>query len=79
MTSNQNDVNGCPITGIEKFKNIVDIEQTWPLTFVEQWSLIKVTAGLSTSCYAAALMLLSAKPRASYGALGWSRGSWEPQ
>jgi hypothetical protein len=46
------DAHDCPIPGIEKFKNFVDVEQTWPLTFVEQWSLIEVTAEPSTSCYA---------------------------
>ena len=38
---------------IEKFKNIVNVENTWPLTFVDQWSLTEVTAELATSCYAA--------------------------
>ena len=53
----RDDVHDCPIPGIEKFKNIVNVEQTWPLTFVEQWSLTEVTAELSTSCYAGVLML----------------------
>jgi hypothetical protein len=53
----RDDVHGCPIPGIEKFKHIVDVENTWPLTLVEQWSLTEVTAELSTSCYAGVLML----------------------
>jgi hypothetical protein len=53
----RDDVHGCRIPSIEKFKNIVDVENTWPLTFVEQWSLTEVTAELSTSCYVGVLML----------------------
>jgi hypothetical protein len=45
------------IPGIEKFKDIVDVNNTWPLTFVEQLSLAELTAELSTSCYAGSLML----------------------
>ncbi|MFZ5447473.1 MAG: hypothetical protein ACOZFS_02395 [Thermodesulfobacteriota bacterium] len=51
------DINGRAIPGIEKFKGIVDVGNTWPLTFVEQWSMAALTAELSTSCYAGALML----------------------
>ena len=53
----RDDVYGCPIPSIEQFKHLVNVENTWPLTFVEQWSLTEVTAELSTSCYAGALML----------------------
>jgi hypothetical protein len=53
----KDDINGRAIPGIEKYKRIVDVENTWPLTFVEQWSLAELTAELSTSCYAGALML----------------------
>lgn len=51
------DINGRPIPGIEKFKDIVDIENAWPITFLEQWSLSELTVELSTSCYAGCLML----------------------
>jgi len=51
------DVNGRRVPGIERFKRIVDISNTWPLTFVEQWSMAELTAELSTSCYAGTLML----------------------
>lgn len=51
------DVNRCAIPGIEEFNSIVDISNTWPLTFVDQWSLGEATAELSTSCYAGSLML----------------------
>lgn len=36
---------------------MVDTNNTWPLTFVEQWSMAELTAELSTACYAGSLML----------------------
>lgn len=51
------DINGRPIAGIERFGHMVDTDNVWPLTFVEQWSLAELTAELSTSCYAGTLML----------------------
>lgn len=51
------DINKCPIPGIEKFKDIVDIDNVWPLTFVEQLSLAEISTELSISCYAGMLML----------------------
>lgn len=51
------DVNRRAIPGIERFGDIVDVAKTWPLTFVEQWSLSELTVELGTSCYAGTLML----------------------
>ena len=51
------DINGRSIPGIEKFKDLVDIDNTWPLTFVEQVAMAELTTELATSCYAGALML----------------------
>jgi len=51
------DIHRKSIPGIEKFKDIVDVNNCWPLTFVEQMSLAELTAELSTSCYAGALTL----------------------
>ncbi|MEZ4598797.1 MAG: hypothetical protein R2940_03290 [Syntrophotaleaceae bacterium] len=51
------DLNRRSIPGIEKFKDIVDVENVWPITFVEQWSLSELTVELGTSCYAGVLML----------------------
>jgi hypothetical protein len=51
------DIHKRAVPGIEKFADIVDINNTWPLTFVEQWSMAELTAELSASCYAGALML----------------------
>ncbi len=53
----RDDIHGRTIPGIEKFQHIVNVENTWPLTFVEQWSLTEVTAELATSCYAGAFLL----------------------
>jgi len=51
------DIKKKPIPGIEKFNNILDVNKTLPLTFMEQYSLTELTAELSTSCYAGVLML----------------------
>jgi hypothetical protein len=29
------DINKCSIPGIEQYKDIVDVENVWPITFVE--------------------------------------------
>ncbi|MDX5436243.1 MAG: hypothetical protein LPK03_03570, partial [Pontibacter sp.] len=51
------DVHKRVIPGIDKFSHLVDVNNVWPITFLEQWSMAEVTAELSTSCYAGALML----------------------
>jgi hypothetical protein len=51
------DVHKRPIPGIDRFSTIVDVHNTWPITFVEQWSLAELSAELSASCYAGTLML----------------------
>jgi len=51
------DINKRAVPGIERFKDIVDVKNVWPITFVEQWSLSELTVELATSCYAGALML----------------------
>jgi hypothetical protein len=51
------DINKRAIPGIEQFKDIVNVENVWPVTFVEQWSLSELTVELGTSCYAGTLML----------------------
>ncbi|GED71629.1 hypothetical protein BRE01_53310 [Brevibacillus reuszeri] len=50
------DIHKRKIPGIEKFASLVDIDQPYPLTFVEQYSLTELTAELSTSVYAGMLM-----------------------
>ena len=51
------DINKRAIPGVDQFKDIVDTENVWPITFVEQWSLSELTVELGTSCYAGTLML----------------------
>ncbi|MHB9130236.1 MAG: hypothetical protein ACYDBB_03980 [Armatimonadota bacterium] len=51
------DIHGRAIPGIEQYQDMVDSNNTWPITFVEQWSLGEITTELATSCYAGALML----------------------
>ena len=51
------DINKCPVPGIERLKDIVDVNNVWPITFVEQWSLSELTVELGTSCYPGVLML----------------------
>lgn len=66
------DIHRRPVPGIEKFRDIVDVTQTWPLTFVEQWSLAELTAELATSCYAGTLMLQA------MGLGGWMFNGLDP-
>ena len=51
------DIHKRAIPGIEGFKDIVDVKNVWPITFVEQWSLSELTVELAASCYAGTLML----------------------
>jgi hypothetical protein len=51
------DINRRSIPGIGQFKDIVNVDNVWHLTFVEQWSLSELTVELATSCYAGTLML----------------------
>lgn len=41
----------------EQFRDIVDTDTVWPITFVDHWSMAELTVELGTSCYAGALML----------------------
>lgn len=51
------DVNNRPIPGLDRFKNRVDTENPFPMSYLEQMSLTEVTVELSCACYAGALML----------------------
>ena len=51
------DVNNRRVPGIERFGDIVDVENPYPLTFLDQYSLSECTAELATSTYAGMLML----------------------
>jgi len=66
------DVNKRAIPGIDRFKDLVDVNNVWPLTWLELWSLAEVTAELSMSCYAGALMLQA------MGLGGWTFNGLDP-
>lgn len=51
------DINKRSIPDIEKFKDIVNVDNVWPITFVEQWSLSELTVELAASCYAGTQIL----------------------
>jgi len=51
------DVNNTKIPGMEKFGSLVDVDNPYPLTFVDQYTLTEATAELATACYAGMLML----------------------
>ena len=51
------DVHGERIAGLEAFRGLVDVDNPYPLTFIEQYALTELTAELATSCYAGMLML----------------------
>jgi hypothetical protein len=42
---------------MERFRDIVDVDGPYPLSFVEQYSLTELTAELACSCFAGVLML----------------------
>jgi hypothetical protein len=66
------DINRCPIPGIEEFKDIVDVNNVWPITFVEQWSLSELSVELGASSYAGTLMLQA------MGLGGWMLNGVDP-
>jgi hypothetical protein len=45
------------IQGMEKFRDLVDVDNPYPLSFIEQYALTEATAELSTASYAGMLML----------------------
>lgn len=51
------DLHRRAVPGIERFGRLVDMDNVWPITFVDQLSMGEVTAEMATSCYAGALML----------------------
>jgi hypothetical protein len=68
----RDDIHRRAIPGIERFKDLVDVANTWPLTFVEQWSMAEITAELSMSCFAGTLMLQA------MGLGGWMFNGLDP-
>lgn len=66
------DIHGRPLPGIERFADIVDIDNVWPITFVDQLSLSEVSVELGTSCYAGTLALQA------MGLGGWMLNGIDP-
>jgi hypothetical protein len=51
------DVNGRAIPGIERFRSLVNVDEPFPLSYIEQYMLTEATVEIGTSCYAGMLML----------------------
>jgi hypothetical protein len=51
------DINKCPIPGIEKYSHLVDVTNVLPLTFADQLCMSELSVEMGASCYAGALML----------------------
>ena len=66
------DINRRAIPGIEEFRDVVNVNSVWPITFVEQTSLAEITTELATSCYAGVLMLQA------MGLGGWMFNGLDP-
>jgi hypothetical protein len=66
------DINRRAVPGINAYSDIVDVNNVWPITFVEQWSMAEVTVEASISCYAGALMLQA------MGLGGWMFNGLDP-
>jgi len=66
------DTKGKPIPGMDKFKALVDVDNAYPMSFVDQMSLQEVTVEASTACYSGMLMLQA------MGLGGWMYGGINP-
>lgn len=66
------DIHRRPIPGIERFSDLVDTSNVWPITFAEQTAMSELTAELATSCYAGALALTA------MGLGGWMFNGIDP-
>jgi hypothetical protein len=52
-----NDVHNERIPGIERFRHLVDVDNPYPLTYMEQYAMTELTAELSAACFGGVLML----------------------
>lgn len=66
------DIHGRPIPGLERYADMVDVRNVWPISFFEQWSMAELAVELGTSCYAGALM------RQAVGLGGWMYDGLDP-
>jgi hypothetical protein len=60
------DIHHRPIPGIEKFKDLVDVDNPYPLTFLDQYSLAELSAELAIASFNGQLILQA------LGLGGWS-------
>lgn len=51
------DVNGCPIPGLERYAHRLDLESAYPMTYLEKEALTDVAVEMGTACHNGALML----------------------
>ncbi|MDQ3291892.1 MAG: hypothetical protein M3Q05_11450 [Bacteroidota bacterium] len=51
------DINNRKIKGLEKFKHLVNVDNPYPLSYLEQLTLGEGTAEIATACYSGMLML----------------------
>src|SRR6202020_1759861 len=51
------DIHGRKIPGLEKFSDLVDLQNPYPLTFLDQYSLAELSAELAISSFNGQLML----------------------
>lgn len=51
------DINNKRIPGLNKFKNLVNIDSPYPMTFADRYTFAEASVELSASCYAGALTL----------------------
>ena len=66
------DYSMTPIPGIERFAKIIDVDQAYPLSLVEQMTLAEVSVEVATACYAGTLMLQA------LGLGGWTFSGLNP-
>lgn len=51
------DINRSPIPGLERFSDLIDLENLYPLSFMEVQTVTEASVEIGTSCYAGMLQL----------------------
>jgi hypothetical protein len=51
------DINSQKIPGLERFRHLIDVENPWPLSVIEQYAIVECSSELATCCFAGQLML----------------------
>ncbi len=68
----RDDIHDRPIPGLERFSHRVDLDEPWPLSFMDQYTLMEATVEIGTACYAGMLMLQAV------GLGGWMFDGFNP-